>query len=477
MICGSSAPQAGNYVPPSQKRGRQLTGSPGEPQPPALAQPSPPQQQPPPVHVVPGPPQQAMPPMPQHLHQEGPGQNAFTGKPRFCARHNTSDKRIKAPEPSLQECQKCKMQLHTNHKEFTLCPGCSEQEDRCMLCGTSCGSGIDQTRASRAMSFDQKPTQPQVYQQSPQPTLQSTPSQHFAPSPQPHAPQPPAPQAQPQFSPPQHKQRQDSNPEAGGAQAPPAAFTGKPCFCPRHDSSEKRPKAEEASFQGCQKCKLQLHTNHRELTLCPQCSDQEGRCMICGLHAGMDPRMAATPVRSMVLNNSRPSPQTAVSQQSPPNAQQPLPPPPPQQGDQQGPKYCIRHSTSDRRPKVESRIQKCLSCYTKIHTNLAEFTLCAKCCQKEQRCMVCGTMCMNDMPPLPGAAGAPSPAPLEAGGKSNSLHMSVQPNMAAGLMGSPGGNNPAAGSPHFHGLQGGAQHWGGSFPQAVGNFMPPPRQG
>lgn len=242
-----------------------------------------------------------------------------------------------------------------------------------------------------------------------------------------------------------------SSPQPQDPAPPTNTMTSTPRFCSRHDSSEKRPKGEEASLQGCQKCRLQLHTNHRELALCPQCSDQEGRCMICGTSAVPDPRMAATPVRSMVLN-SRPSQQGPRANPSPSAQPQPAPPAtspgqgqgePPQQV-MTAPNYCIRHSTSDKRPKVESRIQECWSCRTRIQTNLAEFALCATCCQKEQRCMVCGHPSVEGVPPLPGK-GAPSAAMLDVAAK-GTAGVAMQPmlgrGMTGGLLGAASGTLP-----------------------------------
>merc|ERR1740123_2844245 len=84
------------------------------------------------------------------------------------------------------------------------------------------------------------------------------------------------------------------------------------------------------------------------------------------------------------------------------------------------PKYCVRHSTSDKRPKVDSRIQECCSCRTRIHTNLAEFTLCSACCEKEGRCMVCGGPAADSIPPMPGM-GAPPQLPDQS--KASSVSM------------------------------------------------------
>merc|ERR1712232_1548097 len=54
--------------------------------------------------------------------------------PRFCPRHNTSEKRDKT-EPRERECQSCHMKLQTSYEQFTFCPACSDLQRRCMICG------------------------------------------------------------------------------------------------------------------------------------------------------------------------------------------------------------------------------------------------------------------------------------------------------------------------------------------------------
>lgn len=56
--------------------------------------------------------------------------------PRYCTRHGTSEQRVKV-EPRMVECGSCRTTVQTNYSEFTLCPGCSDREQRCMLCGCS----------------------------------------------------------------------------------------------------------------------------------------------------------------------------------------------------------------------------------------------------------------------------------------------------------------------------------------------------
>merc|ERR1719240_1174250 len=56
--------------------------------------------------------------------------------PRYCCKHDSSEKRMKA-EPTMRECTSCHVQLQTSYVDFCLCPHCSEKQQRCMLCGDS----------------------------------------------------------------------------------------------------------------------------------------------------------------------------------------------------------------------------------------------------------------------------------------------------------------------------------------------------
>jgi len=180
-----------------------------------------------------------------------------------------------------------------------------------MLCGTQAFAGLDGSPVQRS------PPQPPHFhlpQNSPQPSpqpsyLQQSP-QHPQQSPQ-HPQQ--SPQQQPpllskallQDSPAAVKSNSMNLSKQQGPPPPQSSSSGR--FCGRHDSTEKRHKLQESSLKGCQKCQMQLNTNYAELKLCPGCSESDNRCMICGVFAA-EPRLAATPVRSMILNNSRPSP-------------------------------------------------------------------------------------------------------------------------------------------------------------------------
>jgi len=56
------------------------------------------------------------------------------GNPRYCAEHNKSERRKKCA-PEKKPCSSCGTSIQTNYKMFSLCPACSERDNRCMCCG------------------------------------------------------------------------------------------------------------------------------------------------------------------------------------------------------------------------------------------------------------------------------------------------------------------------------------------------------
>jgi len=73
----------------------------------------------------------------QQMKQRGPPPApAAPVPPRYCSKHGTSEQRVKI-EPRMVECASCHTTVQTNYSEFTLCPACSEREQKCMLCGCS----------------------------------------------------------------------------------------------------------------------------------------------------------------------------------------------------------------------------------------------------------------------------------------------------------------------------------------------------
>jgi len=56
------------------------------------------------------------------------------GRPKYCAKHDSTEKRKKC-KPQNLPCTQCGSVIQTNYKEFALCPTCSEKDHRCMCCG------------------------------------------------------------------------------------------------------------------------------------------------------------------------------------------------------------------------------------------------------------------------------------------------------------------------------------------------------
>lgn len=57
----------------------------------------------------------------------------------FCSDHDESEKRPKV-EPQTRPCQHCKTDLTTNYQDFALCPNCSGNLHKCMICGKAASS-------------------------------------------------------------------------------------------------------------------------------------------------------------------------------------------------------------------------------------------------------------------------------------------------------------------------------------------------
>merc|ERR1719316_148034 len=55
-------------------------------------------------------------------------------------------------------------------------------------------------------------------------------------------------------------------------------------WCSKHDASEKREKGEPL-HRDCKSCGTGITSNYSEWSLCPFCSANQHRCMICGDHS------------------------------------------------------------------------------------------------------------------------------------------------------------------------------------------------
>merc|ERR1740129_1309028 len=62
---------------------------------------------------------------------------------RFCAAHDVSEKRVRGT-PRFQVCSGCHIECQTSYVNFTLCPACSDEQQRCV----NCGAGTSRTEAA-----------------------------------------------------------------------------------------------------------------------------------------------------------------------------------------------------------------------------------------------------------------------------------------------------------------------------------------
>lgn len=130
MICAASAPDPGPAQTPLAKSPSQRVPFGGDATPVAMGQQE----------------AQLPPPPPPQLKAVGPtaaGDAAVgmtpapaAGTRRYCQWHEYRENRLKV-EPRLEECKSCRAQIQTNCAEFTLCPSCSESQQRCMICAAN----------------------------------------------------------------------------------------------------------------------------------------------------------------------------------------------------------------------------------------------------------------------------------------------------------------------------------------------------
>lgn len=76
------------------------------------------------------------------------------------------------------------------------------------------------------------------------------------------------------------------------------------------------------------------------------------------------------------------------------------------------PRYCSSHDTSEKRLKTEPYTAECQCCKMKMQINYADFSFCAICSDKEQKCMICGAHAPNPgiaRPLMPPAMPPPGP--------------------------------------------------------------------
>lgn len=225
----------------------------------------------------------AAPPVPVPAPSAGPV------APRFCSCHNSSEKRVKMMEPKFQECTSCHISVQTSYADFVLCPVCSDRQQRCLICGSSAPTSscyipaqtLKEPREAGGSASAaggaagpcagpvQSPRGPGVAR-----PLPSTPETD--PRPQPQA-APPGRAASgdgggrfrepPSLPPPQEPSRRPER--------------ATPQYCAVHGTSEMRPKGDVRP-QACAGCRVEYQTSYVDFTLCPVCSEAQGRCVICG---------------------------------------------------------------------------------------------------------------------------------------------------------------------------------------------------
>lgn len=171
-------------------------------------------------------------------------------RPRYCMRHGKSEMRPKTKEVRSQDCVGCGQSIDTNLAEFQLCAMCCHYEQRCMVCG---GAAPDAPGAAMPAAPPAAPAQ-----RTPAPASAS--AARGAPS-----------------------------GGGGGALGHSVEYLPQgnhvaPRFCGRHNTSERRVKAEERQVK-CSACRMDLVTNYKEFSLCNGCSSGQERCMICGSNA------------------------------------------------------------------------------------------------------------------------------------------------------------------------------------------------
>jgi len=79
---------------------------------------------------------------------------------------------------------------------------------------------------------------------------------------------------------------------------------------------------------------------------------------------------------------------------------------------QVAPRYCVKHSTTENRRKINIRRAKCAGCLVVWDTTYAEFAYCASCTNSEEKCMLCGDEALQAGVYVPPAKGTLMPQKL-----------------------------------------------------------------
>jgi len=313
---------------------------------------------------------------------------------KYCRLHDTTQKRGKTTESRLAECTSCHMMIQTNYTDHSLCPPCSDKQDRCMVCGAGCSASTLDVQscfspvhhrqvAARPEEPSMRPAAPRLSGALDFAALAGAGSL-VAP-----AVQSPAPAAVPPPVPPP---------------SPPAVSPGRPRYCTAHSRPERRPKTEPR-WRECTACHTQIQTNHLDFALCPPCSEKRDQCMLCGT-AASEPRSFIPPPLTKAKTEDFSAKLRADTSIFCFVNEATLPPLPaaaslPAQNLQ---RFCSLHSRSERRTKTEPRLRECTACHVQIQTNYLDFALCPPCSNSREQCMCCGagtSEALSFVPPPP----------------------------------------------------------------------------
>jgi len=331
----------------------------------------------------------------RHSGMVDPGSPHATFSPRcpviarYCGAHNSTSKRGKV-DPRYQECSACKLQIQTNYAEFTLCPKCSDRQDRCMICGVAC-HGTPSVTPLEAKPRSFMPHNGSGVGNSPKPDDQS-PLAGAGDGAASHMAQ--APGMGTACSTKLPAAGVGGPPTQAAASPPPPPQVPAPSmaakYCTSHNRTEKRPKTEPR-FCECSSCHVQIQTNYADFAMCPPCSDKHNRCMICGTSALEHRSYLPMPVPP---RGEEPITAKLGLQAGSPNALGDIVPPLPLGSSfptQSPPRFCALHNRSEKRCKGEPKLRECTGCHMQIQTNYADFSLCPPCSERHDRCMICGS--------------------------------------------------------------------------------------
>jgi len=297
----------------------------------------------------------------------------FTTK--YCRLHDTSEKRIKGP-PRLRKCSHCQLELQSTYKDFSLCGQCSDDQDRCTICGAAsveAWAGASGLLAQQALGVGAATPRYCSKHDCSEKRLKAEPRHQKCKG---------CPlsvnntYAEFTFCPSCSEQRHQCM--LCGDDADMGHLAEVQQLTPPHPHGKAQGQQQQARFPGsksakeslaklghpeCISCREALPGNS-ELSLCNGCSERESG----GIEIGE--------------GQQRPG-YFFDAFQVPPLAKPQLPMPLAAQ------RYCSMHATSEQRPKGPLKTWQCTSCRRDVAANYKEVSLCGPCSEGQGRCMIC----------------------------------------------------------------------------------------